>query len=136
MSQESNGTTANSRQPQSIAQAGDELDAAERYERAALAEHDAARARLRAARSCYRRLARAERLSGDPPTLPTSESAARVAIKKAEQRSERDRHIYDCLVDLDQPDRHVIDAGITADLARYDLEELRDAYAERKVCPC
>jgi hypothetical protein len=72
-----------------------ELDAAEDAERAALAVHDACRARLRAARSHYRACVR----FSIPPYNATDAQRANL------------RRLYDDLIVLGASDREVIDAA-------------------------
>jgi len=93
-----NATTPTARQSNLAA----ELDAAEDAERAALAVHDACRARLRAARSAYR----AEVRSSIAPYNATPEKLATL------------RQLYDDLCALDAGDRPIIDAAAWIEAAR------------------
>jgi hypothetical protein len=129
------GMTGHNGQPLNLIEAAAELDAADAAEREALTAHDIARARLRAARSVYRRLARAERI-GDTPKLPATDSAAEAAIMDTTEKLARLRKLYDGLVALGESDRSIIDAGVEIERARLDLEDLSSAYAERQSVPC
>jgi hypothetical protein len=118
---------ADGRQPSLAA----ELDAAEQAERAALAVHDAARARLRKAKSGYRAAARSAIRPSDQP-LPITDADAETVILAALNRLASARKLYVDLCDIDESDRAVIDAAVGVEQAGLDYETLRDAYAERR----
>jgi hypothetical protein len=108
------------------------LDAAEIDERNALAAHDIARAKLRAARSAYRGAVRAVLIERHPPTLPPDFAAAKAMLADIAAKVIAARNLYDGLAALDECDRVLIDAAVGVESARLDQEDLLSTYANRK----